>query len=72
MTPPNFCFSGRALRPSVAFRAALAAQMSVIGFVGGSHCLPGYSEKLLGATRIIKDMRELPALVKAFGEGTLS
>ena len=51
--------------------AALAAQMKVVGFVGGSHCLPEHAEKLRGANRIIADMRELPAVVRDFCDGKM-
>ncbi|HEX3860796.1 MAG TPA: HAD family hydrolase [Stellaceae bacterium] len=49
--------------PGVA--GALAAGMTVLGFHGGSHCLPGHAEKLraAGATATFDDMRELPALI---------
>lgn len=41
--------------------AARAAGMRSIGFVGGSHCLPGHSERLVkaGAETVIRDMRRL-------------
>lgn len=47
-------------------RAAIAACMRVLGFVGGSHCAPGYEAMLrdAGAPRVFSDMRELPALVE--------
>jgi beta-phosphoglucomutase-like phosphatase (HAD superfamily) len=46
---------------------ALAAGMHVLGFHGGSHCRPGYAEKLraAGAHRTFDDMRQLPALIAA-------
>jgi HAD superfamily hydrolase (TIGR01509 family) len=45
--------------------AAKAARMRGVGFVGGSHCGDGYSEKLLaaGAQRILHSMMELPAIL---------
>jgi HAD superfamily hydrolase (TIGR01509 family) len=46
-------------------RAAVAAEMSVIGFCGGSHCPPGHGETLgrNGAAPTIADFRDLlPAL----------
>jgi HAD superfamily hydrolase (TIGR01509 family) len=45
--------------------AALAAGMSVIGFYGGSHCLPGYEKRLnaAGAVLTFNDMRKLPELI---------
>ena len=46
---------------------ALAAGMHVLGFHGGSHCRPGYADKLrvAGAHRTFDDMRQLPALIAA-------
>jgi HAD superfamily hydrolase (TIGR01509 family) len=45
---------------------ALAAGMTVLGFHGGSHCLPGHADKLraAGAAVLFDDMRELPGLVR--------
>ena len=39
--------------------------MTVLGFVGGSHCVAGDAEKLraAGAALIFDDMRRLPELV---------
>lgn len=48
-------------------RAALAARMRVIGFIGGSHCDAAQAEKLFGAHRIIGDMRELPSVLSDVG-----
>lgn len=47
--------------------AALAAGMRVIGFLGASHIPPEHGETLrrLGVEHLIRDMRELPALVEA-------
>ena len=44
---------------------ARAAGMAVLGFHGGSHCLPGHAEKLraAGAAVTFDDMRQLPALI---------
>jgi HAD superfamily hydrolase (TIGR01509 family) len=44
---------------------ARAAGMTVLGFHGGSHCGPGYGDRLLaaGATGVFDDMRQLPALI---------
>jgi len=44
---------------------ALAAGMRVLGFHGGSHCQPGYADKLraAGAHVTFDDMRRLPALI---------
>jgi HAD superfamily hydrolase (TIGR01509 family) len=48
---------------------ARAAGMKVLGFHGGSHCLPGHADKLRasGATVTFDDMRQLPALILANG-----
>ena len=45
---------------------AIAAGMTVLGFHGGSHCGPGYGDRLLaaGATAIFDDMRQLPDLAR--------
>jgi HAD superfamily hydrolase (TIGR01509 family) len=45
---------------------AVAAGMIVLGFHGGSHCLPGHVEKLreAGAAVVFDDMRQLPDLVR--------
>jgi HAD superfamily hydrolase (TIGR01509 family) len=44
---------------------ALAADMTVLGFHGGSHCRPGYADTLraAGATVTFDDMRQLPGLI---------
>jgi beta-phosphoglucomutase-like phosphatase (HAD superfamily) len=44
---------------------ALDAGMAVLGFHGGSHCLPGHGDKLrtAGATATFDDMRQLPGLI---------
>ena len=44
---------------------ARAAGMAVLGFHGGSHCLPGHADKLraAGATVTFDDMRQLPGLI---------
>jgi HAD superfamily hydrolase (TIGR01509 family) len=41
--------------------SAFAAGMTVIGFTGGTHCLPGHGKQLAahGASSIITDMNEL-------------
>ena len=48
---------------------AVAAGMTVLGFHGGSHCLPGHADKLAkaGAAMIFDDMRQLPDLVRNAG-----
>ena len=49
--------------------AALAAGMTVLGFVGGDHCPPGHADKLraLGAHAIFDAMSELPRIIAAEG-----
>ena len=44
---------------------ARAAGMTVLGFHGGSHCLPGHADRLraAGATVTFDDMRQLPELI---------
>src|SRR3954452_5003398 len=48
-------------------RAAVAANMDVIGFCGGSHCPAGHQDILRhnGATAILADFRGLPAALDA-------
>ena len=48
-------------------RAGVAAEMRVLGFVGGAHCRPGHDARLAaaGAERIFADMRDLPDLLAA-------
>ncbi len=50
---------------SFGVEGAKAAGMNVIGFVGGSHCLPGHAERLraAGADIVIQSMAELPEIV---------
>ena len=45
---------------------AVAAGMTVLGFHGGSHCLPGHADRLraAGAALLFDDMRQLPDLVR--------
>jgi HAD superfamily hydrolase (TIGR01509 family) len=49
---------------------ALAAGMAVLGFHGGSHCRPGYADRLraAGATATFDDMRQLPGLIAQIGQ----
>ena len=49
--------------------AARAADMTVLGFHGGSHCRPGYAETLraAGAAITFDDMRQLPDLIGQIG-----
>ena len=46
-----------------------AADMTVLGFHGGSHCRPGHGDMLraAGAAVTFDDMRELPALIGRIG-----
>ena len=48
---------------------ARAADMTVLGFFGGSHCTPGHAELLhaAGAAVTFDDMRQLPELVARIG-----
>src|SRR5262249_60230426 len=52
---------------------AVAAGMIVLGFHGGSHCLPGHADRLraAGATLVFDDMRELHDLVRRAGAAVL-
>lgn len=47
-------------------RAARAAGMRVLGFVGGDHCDPGQGDRLraAGADEVFEAMDELPALIR--------
>ena len=53
---------------------ARAAGMTVLGFHGGSHCLPGHAEKLraAGATVTFDDMRRLPDLIARIGAAAVA
>ncbi len=53
---------------------ARAAGMTVLGFHGGSHCGPGYADRLLdaGATAVFDDMRELPDLMRRVGAAEIA
>jgi HAD superfamily hydrolase (TIGR01509 family) len=49
-------------------RAALSAGLTVIGFIGGSHILPGHGQQLIdiGVTEIAKSMEELGEIIPAY------
>ena len=51
-------------------KGARAAGMTVLGFHGGSHCRPGYGDRLraAGAAATFDDMRHLPALIAQMGQ----
>ena len=53
---------------------AVAAGMTVLGFHGGSHCLPGHGEKLrdAGAALLFDDMRQLPDLILRVGAAAVA
>ncbi|KRR23467.1 HAD family hydrolase [Bradyrhizobium retamae] len=46
-----------------------AAGMTVLGFHGGSHCRPGYGDRLrdAGVVAVFDDMRQLPGLIEKIG-----
>jgi HAD superfamily hydrolase (TIGR01509 family) len=48
---------------------ARAAGMTVLGFHGGSHCRPGYADRLRAAGAVVTfdDMRELPGMIGQIG-----
>jgi beta-phosphoglucomutase-like phosphatase (HAD superfamily) len=50
--------------------AARAASMDVLGFTGGSHCLPGHGEKLAaaGAQAVFGSMAEVADRLRAMAE----
>lgn len=62
-TPPARCVVIEDSVPGVT--AARAAEMTVIGFTGGSHCRPADPGRLreAGAHAVIDDMRALPDLI---------
>ncbi|MEW9310517.1 HAD-IA family hydrolase [Labrys neptuniae] len=47
--------------------AAVAAGMTVIGFVGGAHCAPGHAERLtqIGAVAVVDHWKKLPEAMGA-------
>ncbi len=74
--PDLFLFAAEQMRASPArcvviedsvpgITGARAADMTVFGFHGGSHCLPGHGDRLraAGAAATFDDMRQLPALI---------
>lgn len=50
--------------------ASVAAGIRVVGFTGGSHSYPGHGDVLVdaGADTVIRNLRDLPAVIEAFGE----
>jgi HAD superfamily hydrolase (TIGR01509 family) len=78
--PDLFLFAAEQMRASPArclviedsvpgVTGAVAADMTVLGFHGGSHCRPGHSEALraAGAVLTFDDMRQLPGLIGLMG-----
>ena len=78
--PDLFLFAARQMRASPerclviedsvpGVTGAVAADMTVLGFHGGSHCRPGYGERLraAGAAATFDDMRQLPELIGQIG-----
>ena len=51
-----------------------AAGMTVLGFHGGSHCRPGYGDRLraAGAAATFDDMRQLPELIERIGAAAVA
>ncbi|MFZ2158768.1 MAG: HAD family hydrolase [Bradyrhizobium sp.] len=66
-TSPARCLVIEDSLPGIA--GAVAAGMTVLGFHGGSHCRPGYGNRLraAGAVTTFDDMRQLPGLIGRIG-----
>lgn len=69
-TPAGRCVVIEDSAPGVA--GAVAAGMTVLGFHGGSHCRPGYADRLrtAGAVMTFDDMRQLPGLIARIDAAT--
>jgi HAD superfamily hydrolase (TIGR01509 family) len=63
-TPPEGCIVVEDSVPGV--EAAMAAQMPVVGFCGGSHCPDGHADRLIaaGCSRVFARMPDLAAYLR--------